>query len=109
MAASDSHSEYEMNSGASLQRKSFSDMQPCCWIISGAHSAFQTSTAFSLSDGSILMWMRRMIDMGVLPAGMTDDGTITHNVVVTQRPDLDWRTRAIPWNCRLSQRPRIDL
>jgi hypothetical protein len=37
--------------------------------MSGAHSAFQTSTAFSVSDGSILMWMRRMIDMGVLLAG----------------------------------------
>jgi hypothetical protein len=60
-------------------------MQPCCWIISGAHSAFQTSTAFSVSDGSILMWMRRMIDMGVLPGVMTDDGTITHNVLVRQQ------------------------
>src|SRR4029453_5125207 len=85
MAASDSHSEYEMNSGASLQRKSFSDMQPCFWIIHGPHSAFQTSTGFSVSDGSILMWMRRMIDMGVLPGVMTDDGTITHNVLVRQQ------------------------
>src|SRR5262245_45348422 len=82
-----------MNSGASLQRNSFSDMQPFCWIMSGAHSAFQTSTAFSLSDGSILMWMRRMIDMGILPGGKTADGTITHNVMVKRRPDLDWRTR----------------
>src|SRR5262245_7048202 len=53
-----------MNSGASRQRKSFSDTQPFCRIMSEAHSVFQIRVAFSISDGSILMWMRRMIDMG---------------------------------------------
>src|SRR5215831_15253093 len=57
-----------MNSGASRQRKSFSDTQPFCWIMSEAHSVFQIRVAFSISDGSILMWMRRMIDIGVLLA-----------------------------------------
>jgi len=46
------------------------DTQPFCWIMSGAHSAFHTRTAFSLSDDSILLWMRRMIDMEVLLARM---------------------------------------
>jgi hypothetical protein len=31
--------------------------------MSEAHSVFQIRVAFSVSDGSILMWMRRMIDM----------------------------------------------
>src|SRR5262249_35029515 len=57
-----------MNSGASRQRKSFADTQPFCWIMSEAHSVFQIRVAFSVSDGSILMWMRRMIDIGVLLA-----------------------------------------
>src|SRR5262245_19820026 len=57
-----------MNSCASRQRKSFSEMQPFCWIMSGAHSVFQTRTALSVSEGSILMWMRRMIDMAFLLA-----------------------------------------
>src|SRR5262249_60288852 len=57
-----------MNSGASRQRKSFADTQPFCWIMSEAHSVFQIRVAFSISDGSILMWMRRMIDIGVLLA-----------------------------------------
>jgi hypothetical protein len=35
------------------------------------------------------MWMRRMIDMGVLPGGMTADATITHNVMIRQRPELE--------------------
>src|SRR5262249_7025887 len=68
-----------MNSGASLQRKSFSDTQPFCWIMSGAHSLFHTRTALSLSDGSILMWMRRMTDMGVLLAGMARGNRITRD------------------------------
>src|SRR5262249_10708027 len=55
-----------MNSGASRQRRSFSDTQPFCRIMSEAHSVFQIRVAFSISDGSILMWMRRMIDIGVL-------------------------------------------
>jgi hypothetical protein len=49
------NSEYEMNSGASRQRKSFSDTQPFCRIMSEAHSVFQIRVAFSTSDGSILM------------------------------------------------------
>jgi hypothetical protein len=31
--------------------------------MSEAHCVFQIRTAFSVSDGSTLMWMRRMIDM----------------------------------------------
>src|SRR5262245_53470401 len=57
-----------MNSGASRQRRSFSDTQPFCRIMREAHSVFQIRVAFSISDGSILMWMRRMIDIGVLLA-----------------------------------------
>jgi hypothetical protein len=41
-------------------------MQPFCRIMSGAHSVFQTRKALSISDGSILMWMSRIIDMGDL-------------------------------------------
>jgi hypothetical protein len=41
-------------------------MQPFCWIMSGAHSVFQTCSAFSFSDGSSWMWMSLMIDMGGL-------------------------------------------
>jgi hypothetical protein len=44
-----------MNSCASRQRSSFSEMQPFCWIMSGAHSVFQTRTALSASDGSSVM------------------------------------------------------
>jgi hypothetical protein len=49
--------------------------------MSGAHSVFQTRMAFSVSDGSILMWMRRMIDMGRAPGAvvMTGDARITYN------------------------------
>src|SRR5215472_13706313 len=39
--------------------------------MSEAHSVFQIRTAFSVSDGSILMWMRRMIDIGVPPDTVT--------------------------------------
>src|SRR5438034_9921848 len=35
--------------------------------MSGAHSVFQTCMALSVSEGSILMWMSRMIDIGYPP------------------------------------------
>src|SRR5436190_22494471 len=31
--------------------------------MSGAHSVFRTRISFSVSDGSIVMWIRRMIDI----------------------------------------------
>src|SRR4029450_2956671 len=80
-----------MNSCASLQRNSFSDMQPFCWIMSGAHSVFQTRTALSVSDGSILMWMRRMMDMAFLLRGDNDRESRK-----TQDAQLTSRARASP-------------
>src|SRR5262249_27351520 len=49
--------------------------------MSEAHSVFQIRTACSASDGSILMWMRRMIDIGVPPDTVT---TITNDVMTRQ-------------------------
>jgi hypothetical protein len=49
--------------------------------MSEAHSVFQIRTAFSASDGSILMWMRRMIDIGFPPDTVT---TITNDVMTRQ-------------------------
>src|SRR5437868_1536532 len=53
-----------MSSCVSRQRRSISEMQPFCWIMSGAHSFFQTRKAASISDGSIVMWMSRIMAMG---------------------------------------------
>src|SRR5438552_10976601 len=60
-----------MNSPRSRARNSFSEMQPFCEIIKVAHSVFQMRSAVSVSDGSILMGMRRMIDMA---SSGTNDG-----------------------------------
>src|SRR3954470_12854314 len=55
-----------MNSPPSRPRRSFSDKQPGCLIIRGAHSVFQARSALSVSAGSILMWMSRIMDMALL-------------------------------------------
>jgi hypothetical protein len=41
-----------MNSPPAFDRSNFSEMQPFCRIMSGAHSVFQTCSALSFSDGS---------------------------------------------------------
>src|SRR4051794_38864346 len=66
MSASVAHSEYEMSSCVSRQRSSFSEIQPFCSIISGAHSFFQTCKALSISDGSIVMCISRIMDIAPL-------------------------------------------
>src|SRR5437870_1183086 len=91
-----------MNSPPDLKRSSFSEMQPCCAIISGAHSVFQMCSALSLSEGSILMWMSRMIDMGNLAAKARIRATDPVDVLSITKDALPaitqhhWRA-GVPW------------
>src|SRR5215207_9138477 len=95
MSASVAHSEYEMSSCVSRQRSSFSEMQPFCWIMSGAHSFFQTCKALSISDGSIVMWISRIMDINHLHrAGWTARVTIGNKCGYEKARRVTTRCRA---------------
>jgi hypothetical protein len=69
--------------------------------MSGAHSVFQTPTAFSVSDGSSLMWMRRMMDIAfLLAAGWACDARITHTSAIRLVITLSGSLAVLEWRVK---------